>query len=144
MNADDPTLASDKERNDVVENLQQAHVEGRLSAAEMDIRVEAAMTARTRGDLARLTADLPSGMKPGVVAVPQPVQPPADRAASGSKALRAGWASWAGVSLLTFVIWGITAITAGATYPWFLWVAGPWGAVMLMATLTQKFGGDDR
>ncbi len=41
-------------------------------------------------------------------------------------------AVWATVSLVCFVIWLITmVVTWGWASPWFLWVAGPWGAVLL-------------
>jgi hypothetical protein len=40
-------------------------------------------------------------------------------------------AVWATVSLVCFVIWLVTAVTRGGADPWFLWVAGPWGAVLL-------------
>jgi Domain of unknown function (DUF1707) len=43
-----------------VEILRVAAGDGRLTAAELDERIEAAMTARTRGELAELTADLPA------------------------------------------------------------------------------------
>ncbi|MFE4920419.1 DUF1707 domain-containing protein [Streptomyces sp. NPDC056661] len=57
--------ASDRERDQVVEILQVAAGDGRLTAAELDERLDAALSARTTGDLARLTADLPSdGMPP--------------------------------------------------------------------------------
>ncbi|MEU9623656.1 MULTISPECIES: DUF1707 domain-containing protein [unclassified Streptomyces] len=57
--------ASDRERDHVVEILQVAAGDGRLTVAEMDERLDAALSARTTGDLARLTADLPSeGLPP--------------------------------------------------------------------------------
>ncbi|WNI27408.1 DUF1707 domain-containing protein [Streptomyces sp. ITFR-6] len=57
--------ASDRERDQVVEILQVAAGDGRLTAAELDERLDAALSARTAGELARLTADLPSeGMPP--------------------------------------------------------------------------------
>ncbi|ROQ78209.1 uncharacterized protein DUF1707 [Streptomyces sp. CEV 2-1] len=57
--------ASDRDRDQVVEILQVAAGDGRLTAAELDERLDAALSARTAGDLARLTADLPSeGMPP--------------------------------------------------------------------------------
>lgn len=52
--------ASDRERDQVVEILQVAAGDGRLTAAELDERLDAALSARTAGDLAGLTADLPS------------------------------------------------------------------------------------
>jgi hypothetical protein len=51
--------ASDGERDAVVTQLQVAFAEGRLDDAEFDTRLRAALTARTRGDLDRLAADLP-------------------------------------------------------------------------------------
>ncbi|MEU1470384.1 DUF1707 domain-containing protein [Streptomyces sp. NPDC005761] len=57
--------ASDRERDQVVEILQVAAGDGRLTAVELDERLDAALSARTRGELAELTADLPSeGMPP--------------------------------------------------------------------------------
>ena len=56
---------SDRDRDQVVEILQVAAGDGRLTAVELDERLDAALSARTTGDLARLTADLPSdGMPP--------------------------------------------------------------------------------
>jgi hypothetical protein len=43
----------------VVELLRVAAGDGRLTAAELDERLDAALTARTSGKLAVLTADLP-------------------------------------------------------------------------------------
>jgi hypothetical protein len=57
---------SHAERDQVVEQLRDAAGDGRLTADELDERVEAALGARTGSDLAVLTADLPS--RPGVQA----------------------------------------------------------------------------
>ncbi|RKN46688.1 DUF1707 SHOCT-like domain-containing protein [Streptomyces hoynatensis] len=57
---------SDREREQVVEFLQVAAGDGRLTLAELDERVGAALAARTVSDLAALTADLPlEEMPPG-------------------------------------------------------------------------------
>jgi Domain of unknown function (DUF1707) len=53
--------ASHDDRDRVVEILRGAAGDGRLTAAELDERVEAALTARTGGELAALTGDLPAG-----------------------------------------------------------------------------------
>ena len=50
---------SHEDRDRAVEILRVAAGDGRLTAAELDKRVEAALTARTSGELAALTADLP-------------------------------------------------------------------------------------
>ncbi|MGH3278245.1 MAG: DUF1707 SHOCT-like domain-containing protein [Trebonia sp.] len=52
--------ASNRERDDTVTGLQVAFADGRLDDADFDTRVRAALAAVTRGDLARLTEDLPA------------------------------------------------------------------------------------
>ena len=62
--------ASDEDRDRVVEILRVAAGDGRLTAAELDERLDAALTARTNGELAALTADLPgvTGQAGGIAA----------------------------------------------------------------------------
>lgn len=56
-----PSLrASHAHRDRTVEVLRDAAGDGRLTASELDERVEAALTARTGSELAALTADLPA------------------------------------------------------------------------------------
>jgi hypothetical protein len=57
--------ASDAERERAVDVLRIAAGDGRLTVAELDERVAAALSARTLGDLAALTADLPAGPPAG-------------------------------------------------------------------------------
>jgi len=52
--------ASDADRDRAVEALASASAEGRLTLEEYSERSDAALTARTLGDLASLTADLPA------------------------------------------------------------------------------------
>ena len=52
--------ASHDDRDRVVEMLRVFAGDGRLTAEELDERLEQAMTARTYGELARLVADLPA------------------------------------------------------------------------------------
>ena len=52
--------ASHDDRDRVVEMLRVSAGDGRLTAEELDDRLEQAMTARTYGELARLVADLPA------------------------------------------------------------------------------------
>lgn len=52
--------ASHADRDRTVDILRVAAGDGRLTAAELDERLEAALTARTLGELAGLVADLPS------------------------------------------------------------------------------------
>jgi hypothetical protein len=55
----DSVRASDSEREAAVERLRAASVEGRLTFGELTSRTEAAYSAQTRGELVRITADLP-------------------------------------------------------------------------------------
>jgi hypothetical protein len=75
--------AGDRDRDAVVQRLQEAFAEGRLDDEEFDHRTRAALTARLSSDLAVLTSDLPestssssrtvepavAGRKPGRLAV---------------------------------------------------------------------------
>ena len=62
--------ASHEDRDRVVELLRMAAGDGRLSAEELDQRLEVALTARTYGELTALTKDLPAS--PGFAATAQP------------------------------------------------------------------------
>ena len=60
-----PSLrASHADRDRTVEVLRDAAGDGRLTASELDERVEAALTARTGRELDALTADLPTARRP--------------------------------------------------------------------------------
>lgn len=60
--------ASHADRDQVVDTLKDAFVDGRLTRDEFDSRVGYALTSRTYADLATLTADLP--------AIPPAARPP--------------------------------------------------------------------
>lgn len=65
----DPELrASHADRDRVAELLRVAAGDGRLTADELDQRLERALTARTVGELAELSRDLPPASGPGGVA----------------------------------------------------------------------------
>lgn len=66
--------ASDQERDATVQRLQVAFAEGRLTDAEFDERMRAALAARTHADLDELLTDLPAGSAPPA---PRPAGPPA-------------------------------------------------------------------
>ena len=70
--------ASDADRDRVLDILRAAGAEGRLSPDELDERMAATLAARTLGELAALTADLPSGQMPPAWVPPAPPQPQAD------------------------------------------------------------------
>jgi hypothetical protein len=60
--------ASDADREQTVSILQTAFVQGRLAKDEFDVRVGQALTARTPGELAALSSDIPAG----IAAAPPP------------------------------------------------------------------------
>jgi uncharacterized protein DUF1707 len=138
----DPQMrASDDDRDRAASLLREHHAAGRLTVEEFQERLDAAYKAKTLGDIDKLLADLPAidlyhlpdeSMRRMAHAPPQrPVAPGGDHGRL-TPAWRAAWGSWASVSLVVFVIWLITAIgNHSANGLWFLWVAGPWGAVLL-------------
>lgn len=64
--------ASHADRDKVVELLRVAAGDGRLTAEELDERLEAALTARTYSELAVLTSDLPGATgRPASVVLPE-------------------------------------------------------------------------
>lgn len=64
--------ASHQDRDRVVEILRVAAGDGRLTSDELDERLEVALTARTFGELAALTTDLPATGRAVGAAVPEP------------------------------------------------------------------------
>jgi hypothetical protein len=139
---DNPQLrASDDDRDRAASLLREHHAAGRLTAEEFQERLDAAYQAKTVGDISKLLADLPSidlyrlpdeSMRRMAHASERPAAVPASSHGRLSPAWRGAWASWASVSMLLFVIWLITAISNhSANGLWFLWIAGPWGAILL-------------
>ena len=49
------------------------------------------------------------------------------------------WSGWVSTTALLFVIW---ALGGAHGFPWPLWVAGPWAAVMLGKTMHAIASGD--
>jgi DUF1707 SHOCT-like domain len=68
--------ASPADREQVIDTLKAAFVQGRLTKDELDMRVGQALASRTYADLAALTADIPAG----VVAAQPPRTPARPRA----------------------------------------------------------------
>jgi hypothetical protein len=133
---------SDVDRKAVAERLHAAHAEGLITLAEFDIRVGAAWQAATRGELAKLTADLPA---PRPVAVPEPVRAPVVRQRRRTPtALKVLDTIWLSLVALNLVIWGLVCLTTGQlVYAWWLWVAVPPGAVLGVLWWTVGNGRDD-
>jgi len=125
--------AADTDRSAVAEILGRALHEGRLTVTEYDERLAAAYAARTLGDLAPLTADLP---EPAHAA-----RPAARRATHGSCGggdLRQAWRGYLTVALIVWTVYLTSSLGSGPGYPWPVWVVGPWGAVLLARTLSTR------
>ncbi|MDD7931276.1 DUF1707 SHOCT-like domain-containing protein [Actinomycetospora straminea] len=128
---------ADADRERVASVLERAHAEGRLTLAEYDERVRAAHGAVVAADLAPLTADLPAA--PAATPAATPATAPARR--PRVTALRVAVAVWAAVSVINLVIWVAVSVgTGGAVAPWWIWVAGPWGAVLALQALGARAG----
>ena len=133
----DPNLrVSDADRDRTASLLREHHAAGRLSAEEFSDRLDRAFTAKTIGEIDALLRDLPGidlYRLPDAALLRQPrqAQPPARRSRH-SNGWRAAWGIWFTVTLISFVVWGLS----GAGYVWPLWVAGPWGAIMAGSWVT--------
>lgn len=138
----------DREREQAVAQLGRAFAEGRLDLDEYDERVASAYGAKTASDLLQLTADLP---------VPNPDHrgssghetSPAMARSHGARALTDEpswmwrlWGTYASVVTVCVVIWLVVGLIGkdGFPYPWPLWVAGPWGALLLFQTIGGSAG----
>jgi hypothetical protein len=130
--------ASDRDRQQVVEQLRRALEDGRLTMEEYMERMEVAYQAATYGDLAPLCADLPISSQ--AIAGPQTIvaaaAPPAVFCRAGFLAglptvLKVLWTIWLAAVSITVVVWALVSGTGGhLTYPWPVWVAGPYGATL--------------
>jgi len=130
--------ASDRDRQQVVDRLRSALEDGRLTMDEYVDRMEAAYKAATYGDLVPLCADLPAA--PPVIAGPQTdaaaTAPPVAVSPVGYLAglpavLKILWTIWLTAVSVNVVVWALVSGTGGhLAYPWPVWVAGPYGAVL--------------
>lgn len=150
MSNTDPSnmRAGTSDRDACARVINEALVEGRISADEHDQRLSACYAAVTMGDLAKITADLPplpptGAAQIGQTAVPVVAAPVATVGASEAKpepgsraAIKATWWSWLGVAVMMTVIWALSSYPwdDGVDGYWPVWVIVPWGAVNLLAT----------
>lgn len=116
---------SDVIRQETAERLRLAHDEGLIDLTEFDERVGEVWRSRTRDELRRVTADLPKPRKQrhhGIVF--------ADSA--GGVAMKVLTTIWACIAAVALTSWGIMELTGLTEDPWWLWVAGPPGVVLLV------------
>jgi len=136
--------ASDHDRQEVVDLLRRAVGDGRLQMDEYVGRMEFAYQAVTHGDLVPLHADLPATVSATASATAPKTAPPAPASRycliavfDGLPAvLKVLWTIWLTAVSVNVVVWGlVSATTAHLIYPWPLWVAGPYGAVLFALSL---------
>jgi len=130
--------ASDEDRQQVVDRLRAALEEGRLKMEEFNERMGLAYQAVTYGDLAKLHADLPpASPRAQPRAAPVPAAQPAAAAKRSAFAdlpapLKVLWTIWLAAVSINVVVWVLVVGTSGHfVYLWPVWVAGPYGAVLL-------------
>jgi hypothetical protein len=120
--------ASDADRERFVEALRQHHVDGRLTAEELEERAGRAYAARTFGDLDALAADLPPlpsptpapaapPPRPDLADLPPRMRPLGPRQAAAKATLLRTILWFATVSLMLIAIWALT----GREYFWPVW-----------------------
>ncbi|TYB41330.1 DUF1707 SHOCT-like domain-containing protein [Actinomadura chibensis] len=125
----DYVRASDHDRDTTVQRLGDALSEGALDTAEHRRRLDRALTATTRGDLHRLTADLPES------------RAARDRAETARRTAEADadkrawldeWGYWAGGAAIMTVIWAASAVHEGEwTFFWPAVPLGIWAAILV-------------
>jgi len=90
--------ASHADREQVIETLKAAFVQGRLDRDEFDLRVDQTYASRTYAELAALTADIPAGLTTARLPAParaqgeQPVLRPGAVMAAASAVYAGAWA----------------------------------------------------
>jgi Domain of unknown function (DUF1707)/2TM domain len=104
---------SDTEREQATRSLREHTTAGRLTMDELDGRLETALAARTRGELAALFEDLPA----------QPRREPNGHARAKALGVRIHAAAYLSVSLAMIAIWAAT----DTGYFWPVWPILGWG-----------------
>lgn len=136
--------AADADRSAVASVLGEHMAAGRLTVTEYEERLTRAYAAKTYGELAELTTDLPGDLPtpaPSGAAVAERETSPAGWGAHRWHGADPGdWRSWASTAAIVISIWAITSLaTWEFLYFWPIWVIGPWGVVLLV----QSFGDRD-
>ena len=120
----DEVRISDADRQAVADRLRAAHGDGYIDLSEFDERIAEVWRMRTRGDLARVTRDLPAARR-------QRSDGPVFTDSPGGIAMKVLTIIWLCVTAATASLWGAVALFTDLDFPWFLVVAGPPGAVLL-------------
>jgi hypothetical protein len=140
----DDMRAADADRQAVADQLKAALDEGRLDLHEYDERLQQAYAAKTYGELRPLLSDLPSAAVPATIRGGSPAIP-GSNAELARRWLLEVWGSWIPVVGITTAIWLVSCVAAQELlYFWPVWVAGPWGAVLVFVTMAGLASGEPR
>jgi hypothetical protein len=135
--------AADADRTAVADVLGRHMAAGRLTVAEYEERLTRAYAAKTYGELAELTTDLPDDAPTpasGATVARQGTRPARWGAHGWHGAGSGDWRWWTSTAAIVIAIWAVTSLASWEfLYFWPIWVIGPWGVVLLI----QSFGDDD-
>lgn len=127
--------ASDAEREAVADRLRAAAAEGRLDADELDERLGQAYGARTIGELAPLTADLPA-VAPARAPAPAEPRHPALR----GQDVRRRLGSFITINVICLAVW---AFSDSHSSFWPAWVILGTGIALFSTVVKSVLGVDD-
>ncbi|MBB5477591.1 DUF1707 SHOCT-like domain-containing protein [Micromonospora parathelypteridis] len=153
MDGRDGMRAADADRAAVADRLRVALDEGRLDLHEYDERLQRAYAARTYAELEPLLSDLPP-VTPAQRSTLAPAAPQSvgvgDQATAVAEGVTARWLAevwfpYVKVIAVVVTIWAVTSLLSqDLLYFWPAWVAGPWGAVLVVRTVTGLSAGEPR
>src|SRR6476661_6963913 len=123
--------ASDRDRQRVVDRLRSALEDGRLTMDEYVGRMEAAYKAATYADLPASPPVIGGPRAAAGAAAPRTVFSQVGHLAGLPAVLKILWTIWLTAVSVNVVVWALVSGTGGhLAYPWPVWVAGPYGAVL--------------
>jgi uncharacterized membrane protein len=139
--------ASDADRDRTAALLSEHHAAGRLTAEEFHERMDAALNAKTLGELDDLLDDLPlidvyrlpdESLRRPADLPHQSIRPrnpgggarfQAGTLASGASTV--GLAVWSAATGWLIAVWAVAAVAGGPVFPWWLFLAIPWAWILL-------------
>jgi uncharacterized membrane protein len=133
----DPRIrASDADRDRAAALLREHHAAGRLTAEEFNERLDAALNAKTLGEIDELLADLPlidlyklphESMRPPAGLPHSSLMPKDPDRPRRFRPDTMSVAAWGAVTSALIALWAILAVVDGGTwYPWWIFIAVAW------------------
>ncbi len=144
MPSDPRIRVSDADRDRATALLREHHAAGRLTAEEFHERMDAALNAKTQGEIDELLSDLPvidlyelphewmrrPGSRTRSSLVPKDPDGAGDPVKFSPGTLAMG--AWGVVTGVLIAVWAVAAVVGVGTWlPWWLLVAVPWIWVLI-------------